>query len=190
MRTVQWKWCAEVPRNSASEVEVKAGKKEGVMKVKEVMMGTPYYTSLEANLGIATELMWKGNCGFLPVVDAENKVCGVITDRDICVALGTRNQTAGDVRVEEVVQRKVFACNPEDDVHICLQTMREGHVRRLPVVDYNGNLTGVVSMDDLLMRAEPNRVGREPELSAEEVVRGYRTIMHKDLPVSVKRVAA
>jgi CBS domain-containing protein len=157
------------------------------MKVKEVMMGTPYHIPLDANLGIATELMWKGNCGFLPVVDAEKKVCGVITDRDICVALGTRNQTAGQVLVEEVVQRRVFACNPEDDIHVALQTMREGHVRRLPVVDYNGNLAGVVSMDDLLFRAEPDRAGREPELSADEVVRGFRTIMAKDLPVSLKK---
>lgn len=159
------------------------------MKVKEVMMGTPYYVSLEANLGMATELMWKGNCGFLPVVDAEKKVCGVITDRDICVALGTRDQTAGHVLVEEVVQRKVYACNPEDDIHVALQTMREGHVRRLPVVASNGNLAGVVSMDDLLLHAEPDRIGREPELSADEVVRGYRTIMKKDLPVSVKKTA-
>ena len=160
------------------------------MKVKDVMMGTPYCISLQANLGMATELMWKGNCGFLPVVDAEKKVCGVVTDRDICVALGTRNQTAGEVCVEEVVQRKVYACNPEDDVHIALQTMREGHVRRLPVVDASKNLAGVVSMDDILVHAEPSSFGNEPELSANEVVRAYRTIMKKDLPVTTKKAAA
>jgi CBS domain-containing protein len=160
------------------------------MKVKEAMMGTPYHIPLEANLGTATELMWKGNCGFLPVVDAAKKVCGVLTDRDICVALGTRNQTAGQVLVEEVVQRKVYTCNPEDDVHVALHTMGEGHVRRLPVVDSSGNLAGVVSLDDLLLRAEPNRIGKEPELSADEVVRGFRAIMTKDLPVSMKKAAA
>ena len=72
------------------------------MKVKEVKMGTPYHIPLDANLGMATELMWKGNCGFLPLADAEKKVCGVITDRDTCVARGTRNQTEGQVLVEEV----------------------------------------------------------------------------------------
>lgn len=160
------------------------------MKVKEVMMGTPYHIPLEANLGMATELMWKGNCGFLPVVNAANKVCGVITDRDICVALGTRNQTAGQVLVGDVIQCNVHACSAEDDVHLALQTMREEHVRRLPVVDLNGNLAGVVSMDDLFLRAEPSRMGKEPELSADEVVRGYRAIMTKDLPVSVKKAVA
>ncbi|HUI52013.1 MAG TPA: CBS domain-containing protein [Terriglobales bacterium] len=160
------------------------------MKVKDVMMRTPYCVSLQADLGMATELMWKGNCGFLPVVDAEKKVCGVLTDRDICVALGTRNQRAGEVCVEEVVQRKVYACNPEDDVHMALQSMREGHVRRLPVVDASKNLAGVVSMDDILLHAEPNSFGNEPELSANEVVRTYRTIMKKDLPVSTRKAAA
>jgi CBS domain-containing protein len=91
------------------------------MKVKDVMMGTRYCVSLQASLGMATELMWKGSCGFLPVVDADNKVCGVITDRDICVALGTRNRTASEVRAVEVVQWKAYACNPEDDVHMALQ---------------------------------------------------------------------
>ena len=160
------------------------------MKVKDVMMGTPYYSSLQANLGRAAELMWKGNCGFLPVVDAEEKVCGVLTDRDICIALATRNQTAGEVRVEEVAQRKVYACNPEDDIHVALQTMKDGHVRRLPVVDFRGNLAGVVSMDDILLHAEPNSLGNEPELSANEVVRSYRSIMKKDLPVKTKKAAA
>jgi CBS-domain-containing membrane protein len=160
------------------------------MKVKDVMMGTPYCVPLWANLGMATELMWKGNCGFLPVVDAVHTVYGVITDRDICVALGTRNQLAGEVQVEEILQRKVYSCGPEDDIHVALQSMREGHVRRLPVVEREGKLAGVVSMDDILLHAEPNSFGNEPELSANEVVRAYRTIMKKDLPVKTKKAAA
>ena len=160
------------------------------MKVKDVMMGTPYFSSLRANLGEAAELMWKGNCGFLPVADDQEKVCGVLTDRDICIALGTRNQKAGEVHVGEVMQHRVYACNPEDDIHIALQSMRDGHVRRLAVVDYNGKLAGVVSMDDILLHAEPSSFGNEPELSANEVVRTYRWIMRKDLPVKVKKAAA
>lgn len=159
------------------------------MKVKDVMMRTPYSGSLRANLGEATALMWKGNCGFLPVVDDQEKVCGVLTDRDICIALGTRNVRAGEIRVGEVMQHRLYACNPEDDIHIALQSMRDGHVRRLAVMDYDGKLAGVVSMDDILLHAEPSNFGNEPELSANEVVRTYRWIMRKDLPVKVKRAA-
>jgi len=64
------------------------------------------------------------------------------------------------------------------------------HVRRLAVMDYNGKLAGVVSMDDILLHAEPSSFGNEPELSANEVVRTYRWIMRKDLPVKIKRAAA
>ncbi len=104
------------------------------MKVKDVMMGTPYYCQPETNLGSATELMWNANCGFLPVEAADGKVIGVITDRDICIALGTRNRLAGDIAVGEVMSGKLYSCAPDDDIHMALQTMKEGKVRRLPVI--------------------------------------------------------
>lgn len=160
------------------------------MKVREVMMGTPYSCTPDMNLGQATEQMWKANCGFLPVVGADAKVCGVLTDRDICIALGTRCATAGEVRVAEVCQSKVYACNAEDEIHVALQTMREGHVRRLPVVDHEGRLAGVISMDDIMLRAEPTSYGQHPELSSDEVVRAFRVIARKDLPVRTKKAAA
>ena len=67
------------------------------MRVLDVMMGTPYFCRPEKNLGVATELMRKGNCGFLPVVGSEERVVGVVTDRDICIALGTRGRPSGEV---------------------------------------------------------------------------------------------
>src|SRR6266849_10255401 len=104
------------------------------MKVKEVMMCTPYTCRRETNLGEATELMWKANCGVLPVTEADGMVCGVVTDRDICIALGTRNRVAGEVTVGEVTGGKLHAFSPEDEIHLALLTMREGKVRRLPVI--------------------------------------------------------
>jgi CBS domain-containing protein len=160
------------------------------MRVKEVMVGTPFTCPKDENLGTATELMWKGNCGFLPVTDSDGKVCGVITDRDICIALGTRNQVAGEVRVREVMSDKLFACSPEDEIHVALLTMREGRVRRLPVIDFDKKAVGVLSMDDALIHAEPSGSGKVAELSTDEVVRTYRAINRRDLPQLVKRRAA
>src|SRR6516162_4485853 len=119
------------------------------MRVLEIMMGTPYFCHPESNLGEAAELMWKGNCGFLPVVGSYGKVFGVVTDRDICIALGTRNRLPGDITVSEVTpSRKLFYCSPEDDIHVALQAMQTGKVRRLPVMTHEGALTGIISMDD------------------------------------------
>jgi CBS domain-containing protein len=160
------------------------------MKVKEVMMGTPYTCPREANLGEATELMWKGNCGFLPVTGADGKVSGVITDRDICIALGTRNKVAGEVTVGEVTSGKLYACSPEDEIHVALLTMQEGKVRRLPVINSDGKAVGVLSMDDVLLHAEPAGSGKIVELSTDEVVRSYRAINQRKLPQVVKKQVA
>ncbi len=160
------------------------------MKVKEVMMGTPYYCQPETNLGSATELMWNANCGFLPVATSEGKVIGVVTDRDICIALGTRGQLAGDISVGEVMSDKLHSCVPDEDIHIALQTMKDGKVRRLPVIAANGTLVGVVSMDDILLRAEPTSPGRHPDLSTDEVVRTYRAINQRQVPQVIAKHAA
>ena len=160
------------------------------MKVKEVMMGTPYTCPKETNLGAATEMMWKANCGFLPVTDPNGNVCGVITDRDICIALGTRNKLAGDISVGGVMSNRLFACSPEDEIHMALLTMREGKVRRLPVIDSVGKAVGVLSMDDVLLHAEPVGSGKIVELSTDEVVRTCRAINQRELPQVAKKQTA
>jgi CBS domain-containing protein len=160
------------------------------MKVKEIMMGTPYTCRRETNLGEAAELMWKGNCGFLPMTGADGKVCGVITDRDICMALATRNKLAGEVTAGEVSEGRLHACSPEDEIHVALLTMREGKVRRLPVIDSEGKAVGVLSMDDVLLHAEPSGSGKIVELSTDEVVRSYRAINQRELPQVVKKQTA
>jgi CBS domain-containing protein len=159
------------------------------MKVTDVMMGTPYSCARKDNLGMAAELMWKGNCGFLPVLDESGTVCGVLTDRDICIALCTRNVRASELQVQEVEHEQVFVCHTDDDIHVALQVMRENHVRRLPVLDDKGKLAGVISVDDIVTHAEPNRMGKQPELSADETVRTYRKILQRDLPATKKAVA-
>lgn len=160
------------------------------MKVKEVMTFTPYTCSKEANLGEATELMWRGECGFLPMTGPDGKVCGVITDRDICIALGTRNKPAGEITASEVSGANLFACSPEDEIHVALLTMREGQVRRLPVVDSEGKAVGVLSIDDVLLRAEPSGSGKIVELSTDEAVRSFRVINQRELPQVVKKQSA
>jgi CBS domain-containing protein len=159
------------------------------MKVKDVMMCTPYSCQGRDNLGIAAELMWKGNCGFLPVLDENGNVRGVLTDRDICIALCTRNARASELSVAAVDHEKVFFCRAEDDIHVALQIMREEHVRRLPVLNDKGRLAGVISLDDIVTHSEPANMGKHPELSTDETVRTFKKILQRDLPAAKKAVA-
>jgi CBS-domain-containing membrane protein len=68
--------------------------------------------------------------------------------------------------------------------------MEEGRVRRLPVVAKNASLVGVISMDDILLRTEPVSMGKEPELSSDEVVRTYRAITQRQVPQVVAKKTA
>jgi CBS domain-containing protein len=104
-------------------------------------------------LGAVAETLWKEGVGSLPVVE-DGRVLGVITDRDIAIALGTRNIRAGDTLVREVALPKLFYCAPEDDIHVALQTMRAQRVRRLPVMDIKGALQGILCLDDIILFAE------------------------------------
>jgi FOG: CBS domain len=147
------------------------------MKVKEIMTPDAKACAETANLAKAAELMSHNNCGILPVVTAGGKVVGLITDRDICVAAAKNNQSLASMRVEEVITGNVHACCPEDDIQAALRTMRENKVRRLPVIDAEGMLSGILSMDDVLLNAEEVTGRTATELSYGDAVRTYKAIL-------------
>jgi CBS domain-containing protein len=148
------------------------------------MTRSPFYCQPETNLASATELMWEGDCGFLPVVENDGKVFGVVTDRDICIALGTRNCLPSDVTVKDVIAaQRLYFCHPDDDIHEALKIMQEAKVRRLPVMTHEGALVGVISMDDIVARSEPARTGKPQELSNDEVVKSFRAITERHGPL-------
>lgn len=129
------------------------------MKTKDRMVKDVCVCRPEDNLAEATATMWEGRCGALPVVNAEGQLISIITDRDICIALGTRNVRASEVRVEDVVPARVFTCEERDDIFQAMRTMVSQNVRRLPVVDEAGKLAGIISIDDLLLHTEPGKAG-------------------------------
>ena len=157
------------------------------MKVQDVMTHPAVCCSPYTNVGVAVELMWKHNCGMLPVVGANGTVEGVITDRDICIAMGTRNRLPGDLSVGEISTAKAYTCGPDDEIHEALETMAEQRIRRLPVVDKKGAVRGVVSMDDILLHADLNKWEGCCELSAEEVVRSLKKLHHRQFPLLQSR---
>ena len=103
------------------------------MKVREIMTADVGTCRPETNLAEAVKLMWEKDCGSLPVVKSDGKLGGIITARDICVALATRGQTAEHISVGEVATGKIYTCATDDDTTAALQTMKSQRVRRLPV---------------------------------------------------------
>jgi CBS domain-containing protein len=161
------------------------------MKVKDVMTAGAKACMPETSLADAAALMWENDCGAIPVVNVEDKVVGMITDRDICFGLTTKNRPPVEVAVGEVITGEVFACGPEDDIHEALKTMRRERVRRLPVVGKDGTLTGIVSMNDVVLKAEERSKGKATELSYGDVVQTYKAICgHHLLPQVVGQAGA
>ena len=77
--------------------------------------------------------MWDGDCGILP---DDGQLVGVVTDRDMYIALATQNERASQLKAGAVATAAVATCAPEDDVQAALTIMRESRVRRLPVVGF------------------------------------------------------
>ena len=134
------------------------------MKVREIMTAQPKTASRNTTLAAAAQLLWGGDCGILPVVD-DGKLVGVVTDRDMYVALATRNKPASQVTIGDVATSKVWACGPDDDVHAALDTMASQRVRRLPVTQ-DGALVGVLSLNDLVLAAGADKAVRNDEVVA------------------------
>ena len=131
------------------------------MRVQDVMTVDVRTCPPDANVAQVAQVMWESDCGAVPIVDADNRVRGVVTDRDICIALGTRNQPAASVRAADVMSAEVLTTAADDGLASALATMRAGCVRRLPVVDAQGALCGILSLDDVVLHvAEQSRDGK------------------------------
>jgi CBS domain-containing protein len=123
------------------------------MKVRDLMTSDVKTCRPETNLAEAVRDMWEGDFGAMPVVNDEGRVTGVITDRDICIAVATRGRSADRIAVREVVQGHAYTCLAEDDAAVALQTMKAHKVRRLPVVDADGHVRGILSLNDVVTHA-------------------------------------
>ena len=143
------------------------------MKVIEAMTQSPATCKPDTNLGAAGEIMWSHNCGFLPVVGSNDEVVGVITDRDMSIALATRNRLPGDLTVKDVSSGSTHSCKSDDDIRTALRTMAEKKVRRLPVLDNAGKLKGILSVDDVVLRASSQADG---SISSDELVRSLQQL--------------
>jgi CBS domain-containing protein len=130
------------------------------MNVNEVMTSEPRTCAPGTSVAEAAAIMLEADCGILPVVE-NDKLIGVVTDRDLCIALATRNVRASDISVGDVTQRSVLTCRPEDDVDRALTIMKEHQVRRLPVQEFGGRLIGIVSMNDIVLATGPRKLVRE-----------------------------
>jgi CBS domain-containing protein len=123
--------------------------KSAQIRVSAVMTEAVEACSPDDPLYRPAQIMWNGDCGCVPVLDAAGNLCGIITDRDICMAAYTKGLPLGSIRVADVMSRNVRSCTPTDTLERAIGIMAEAEVRRLPVVAEDGKLRGIVSLADI-----------------------------------------
>ena len=101
--------------------------------------------------------MWENDCGILPVVAKGGKVVGLITDRDICLSLALEHNTPFiKTTVGQIMLSKVHTVKTTDDISVAYRQMRTNQISRLPVVDGQGKLKGIVSLHNLIQQLFSN----------------------------------
>lgn len=114
------------------------------------LMKTPRAIGPAESLDAAARILWEHDCGVVPVVDAQERVVGMLTDRDICMAAYTQGRTLHSLPVHLAMAQAVVRCRPTHDAEAALRIMAEAQVHRLPVVDENDRLLGILSVTDVL----------------------------------------
>ena len=123
------------------------------MQVSSLMSSPAQTCRGNTQLGQAAKQMAAGNCGCLPVVDDRGHLIGLITDHDIAATVADRHQSAWQLTVRDAMTRQVVSCAPDDHIDDALAAFSRLGVRRLPVVDRAGHVSGLLSIDDLVLHA-------------------------------------
>ena len=130
------------------------------MKVNEIITHDPQVIRPETALIEAAQKMKSLDIGMLPVCDGDRLV-GVITDRDITVRGVAQGYDTKTARVQEVMTPEVIYCFDDEDVKDVAKKMEEKHVRRLPVLNREKRLVGIVSLGDLAVRTGKEKLAGE-----------------------------
>jgi len=140
------------------------------VKVEDVMTLDVKTCAPDDDLSRVVQVMRECDCGVVPVVDPGRCALGMITDRDIAIMAATRGLPLSSIRVGDAMTKDAFGCSPQDSVESAMGVMRRWRVRRLPVLDRNRRLLGILSIQDLIRKAAGGSGAHRPVLSAAEVV--------------------
>ena len=149
------------------------------MKVEQLMTRDVEVCTETDTLNRAAELMWEHDCGWVPVINAngDGGVIGVVTDRDIAMAAYTQGKPLWAIPVGAAMARKVIACHANDGISQAEALMRDNQVRRLPVLDQNERLVGMLSVNDIVREAHREAaLGKRAELTGEGVMEALASI--------------
>jgi CBS domain-containing protein len=141
------------------------------MRVEQLMTRTVQSCGPEDTLEHAAQLMWNYDCGCLPVCsgDGVTRTVGIVTDRDICMGALFQGKPLRELRVGDAMAKQLLTCRPGDSVAEAEAIMRRARIRRMPVVDAENMLVGVISLADLAREANREQTAPHREITEVEI---------------------
>jgi CBS-domain-containing membrane protein len=130
------------------------------MLIQDLMSTSVQTCRSHESLNAAAQKMWEADIGAVPVLDDKQRVVGMITDRDICMAAHMQGRPLAELIIAESMSRSLVTCSPTDTVGHAEQLMRAHAVRRLPVIDAGRHVVGIISMNDLARAVSSSHRGQ------------------------------
>ncbi len=124
------------------------------LPVREVMNTKIEAAGRDSTLQEVARIMKHHNCGIVPITDESDRLLGVVTDRDLVLRALETDLPPSSVPVREVMTPDVITARPEEDLHDVVARMTSRLVRRIPVVDQDRRLVGMLSITDIARRAD------------------------------------
>lgn len=155
------------------------------MKVEQIMTRDVCSVTPADHLSDAARLMWERDCGVVPVVlddGVGRQVVGMLSDRDVCMAAYTQGRPLRDIPVASAMSRRVCSCRPTDTITVALKVLETNQLRRLPVVDADEHLVGLLSLADLAREAAHERGQRAKHVKADTVGEALEAICRPHQP--------
>jgi CBS domain-containing protein len=145
-------------------------------RVEQLMSRAVACCRPDDRLNTPARIMWERDCGIVPVTvpdgDGE-RVVGMVTDRDVCMAAYTQGRPLAEISVLSAMSRKVWSCGQADRIGAALKIMASAQIHRLPVVDETGHLVGMLSFADV----------------AREEARSHKVVSNEDLAKTIEAIS-
>src|SRR6266540_2831500 len=137
--------------------EIRGG--EMAQNIRDVMTSNPSTIDAEKSVAYAAKMMREEDVGLAPIVEGD-KLIGMLTDRDIATRVAAQGRDPDQVKVRDVASKQLVTIDPRQDLDEALRMMAKHQVRRLPVVEEDGRLVGVVAQADIAREGDDTKTGR------------------------------
>lgn len=147
------------------------------MQVKNVMHQGAKVCPVDSSLEAVALTMWNEDTGAIPLIAEDSRLVGLVTDRDIAMAAALKHRPLWEINARELTDGKpCHFCHEDEDIHSVMKTMGSLQIRRMPVVNTEQQLVGVVSIKDLVEHTTSGRKSGKDALTASELLSLTRMI--------------